>query len=141
MYHAPGVAHFAKITIIQPRRGTLELRVHWLYLMSCQLRHLTDNISSANTLDPRKCAIKFAIEVVGLHSLKKVTPRFSILQNWKLPAGVQSLSKVTHHSVVICPRTTLIKRLLPNIKKSGCTSEGSLFSWTVFFPLTLLDNN
>ncbi len=27
MYHAPGVAHFAKITIILSRRGTLELLV------------------------------------------------------------------------------------------------------------------
>ncbi len=29
MYYTPGVAHFAKITIIPSRRGTLELRVHW----------------------------------------------------------------------------------------------------------------
>ncbi len=29
MCHAPGVAHFVKITIILSRRGTLELRVHW----------------------------------------------------------------------------------------------------------------
>ncbi len=32
MYHATGVAHFVKITIILSRRGTLELRVHWLIL-------------------------------------------------------------------------------------------------------------
>ncbi len=30
LYHAPGVAPFAKNTIILSRRGTLELRVHWL---------------------------------------------------------------------------------------------------------------
>ena len=29
MNHVPGVAHFAKITIILSRRGTLELCVHW----------------------------------------------------------------------------------------------------------------
>ncbi len=29
LYHAPGVASFAKNTIILSRRGTLELRVHW----------------------------------------------------------------------------------------------------------------
>ena len=29
LYHAPGVAPFAKNTIILSRRGTLELRVHW----------------------------------------------------------------------------------------------------------------
>ncbi len=29
MYHAPGVAHFAKITILLSMWGTLELHVHW----------------------------------------------------------------------------------------------------------------
>ncbi len=33
LYHAPGVAPFAKNTIILLRRGTLELCVHWLLLI------------------------------------------------------------------------------------------------------------
>ncbi len=31
MYYAPGVAHFAKITIIPSRQGTLDLRIHWYF--------------------------------------------------------------------------------------------------------------
>ena len=34
LYHAPGIAPFAKNTIIPSRRGTLELRVHWFFLPS-----------------------------------------------------------------------------------------------------------
>ena len=32
LYHAPGVAPYAKNSIILSRRGTLEVRVHWLHI-------------------------------------------------------------------------------------------------------------